>query len=224
MRNPFRFAVDETTGDLWFGEVGWNTWEEVDHGVKGGNYGWPCFEGNAVNVTYQSAGECLSLPPGSARFPYVTWNHSVGTAAIGGPFYTGTLYPQQYQGNYFYADYTGNFIRRIVFDGNRNPIQATSFATNVASPVSLELGPDGMIYYNSFTTGEIRRIRFNGPVANASANPTYGYSPLTVSFSSVGSREPRRRLAHVSLGLRRRPDVDGSRTRSTRTSAPASRR
>ena len=68
VRNPFRFAVDEATGDLWFGEVGWNTWEEVDHGVKGGNYGWPCFEGNAVNITYQSAPECLALPPGSVRF------------------------------------------------------------------------------------------------------------------------------------------------------------
>ncbi len=190
VRNPFRFAVDEATGDLWFGEVGWNTWEEVDHGVKGGNYGWPCFEGNAVNITYQSAAECLALPPGSVRFPYVTWDHSVGTAAIGGPFYTGTLYPQQYQGNYFYADYTGNFIRRIVFDSDHNPVTATSFATNVAAPVSLELGPDGMIYYNSFTTGQIRRIRFNGPVANASATPTFGYSPLAVSFSSVGSLNP----------------------------------
>ena len=171
MRNPFRFAVDEATGDLWFGEVGWNTWEEVDHGVKGGNYGWPCFEGNAGQRQRTSPRRGVSvarrLVP--SAFRTCTWNHTVGTAAIGGPFYTGTLYPQQYQGNYFYADYTGNFIRRIVFDGNRNPIQATSFATNVASPVSLELGPDGMIYYNSFTTGEIRRIRFNGPVANASA-------------------------------------------------------
>jgi glucose/arabinose dehydrogenase/chitodextrinase len=190
VRNPFRFAVDEATGDLWFGEVGWNTWEEVDHGVKGGNYGWPCWEGNAVNVTYQSAGECLALQPGDVRFPYVTWDHSVGTAAIGGPFYTASLYPQQYQGNYFYADYSGNFIKRIVFDSQHNPVNATSFATGVPAPVSLELGPDGMIYYNSFTTGEIRRIRFNGPVAKASANPVYGYSPLAVSFSSAGSVNP----------------------------------
>ena len=190
VRNPFRFSVDPVTGDIWFGDVGWNTWEEIDHGVKGGNFGWPCFEGNAVQVSFQSAPECLALPPGTVKFPFVTWDHSVGSAAIGGPFYTGTLYPQQYQGSFFYADYTGNFIKRIVFDAQRNPVGATSFATDVQAPVSLEVGPDGMIYYNSFTTGEIRRIRYNGPVAVASGNPTYGYSPLTVSFSSVGSLNP----------------------------------
>jgi PKD repeat protein len=47
-----------------------------------------------------------------------------------------------------------------------------------------------MLYYLSFTTGQIRRIRFNGPVAAASANPTSGLSPLTVSFSSAGSTDP----------------------------------
>ena len=139
----------------------------------------------------------------------MTWDHSVGTAAIGGPFYTGTLYPQQYQGSFFYADYTGNFIKRIVFDAQHNPVGATSFATDVQSPVSLEVGPDGMIYYNSFTTGEIRRIRYNGPVAVASATPKYGYSPLTVSFSSVGSAESRRRDADLPVELRRRGDLDG---------------
>ena len=174
VRNPFRFSVDPVTGDIWFGDVGWNTWEEIDHGVKGGNYGWPCFEGNAVQVTYQSAPECLALPPGSVKFPFVTWDHSVGSAVIGGPFYSGTLYPQQYQGSFFYADYTGNFIKRIVFDAQHNPVGATSFATDVQAPVSLEVGPDGMIYYNSFTTGEIRRIRYNGPVAVASATRRTG--------------------------------------------------
>ena len=56
--------------------------------------------------------------------------------------------------------------------------------------MTLEMGPDGMLYYLSFTTGQIRRIRFNGPSASASATPTYGYSPLSVAFSSAGSVDP----------------------------------
>ena len=101
-------------------------------------------------------------------FPYLTYDRSVGSAVIGGPFYNATLYPAQYRGNFYFADYTGNFIKRIPFDAQHNPLGTVSFATDVAAPVSLAVGPDGMIYYLSFTTGQIRRIRFNGPVAVAS--------------------------------------------------------
>ena len=79
----------------------------------------------------------------------------------------------------------------MVFDANHHPVSVQPFATDVQSPVNITLGPDGMLYYLSFTTGEVRRIRFNGPVAAASATtPTNGYSPLTVSFSSAGSSNP----------------------------------
>ena len=123
--------------------------------------------------------------------PYETYNHSTGaTAVIGGPFYNATAYPQQYRGNYFYADYTGNFIKRVVFDVAHNPVGIQTFATNVAAPVSLAVGPEGFIYYLSFTTGDIRRIRPSGPAAAATATPRYGMSPLTVSFSSAGTTNP----------------------------------
>ena len=35
VRNPFRFTVNEANGDIWFGDVGWNTWEEVNRGARG---------------------------------------------------------------------------------------------------------------------------------------------------------------------------------------------
>ena len=187
VRNPFRFTVNEANGDIWFGDVGWNTWEEVNRGARGTNHGWPCFEGNLPQITYQSAPECLTLAQASVTFPYLAYDRSVGSAVIGGPFYNATLYPAPYRGNFYFADYTGNFIKRIPFDAQNNPLGTVSFATDVAAPVSLAVGPDGMIYYLSFTTGEIRRIRFNGPVAVASGAPKFGYSPLTVAFSSAGS-------------------------------------
>jgi glucose/arabinose dehydrogenase len=43
LRNPWRFTFDSATGDLWIGDVGQNSWEEVDfqpRGKGGQNYGW----------------------------------------------------------------------------------------------------------------------------------------------------------------------------------------
>ena len=48
--------------------------------------------------------------------PFYTYDHSTGSAVIGGPFYTGTAYPPQYRDNFFFGDYSGNFIKRVVFD------------------------------------------------------------------------------------------------------------
>jgi chitodextrinase len=190
VRNPFRFSIHPVTGEIWFGDVGWNTWEEVDRGVKGANYGWPCYEGAGTVSAYQNQAPCNTLPASAVTGPYHTYNHSVGSTAIGGPFYTATAYPQQYWGNFFFCDYAGGFIKRVTFDANGNPTGVQPFATNVDSPVGLVLGPDGMIYYLSFNSGQIRRIVSNGPSAQASATPRYGYSPLAVSFSSVGSQNP----------------------------------
>jgi glucose/arabinose dehydrogenase/fibronectin type 3 domain-containing protein len=190
VRNPFRFDLQPGTDHLWFGDVGWNNWEEINEGVRGGNYGWPCYEGNNAQPTFQQQySQCQALAPSAVTAPYHTYDHSVGTAAIGGPFYTGTRYPAQFQNNFFFADYSGDFIKRVVFDADNNPIGVQPFATNVEAPVSLVVGPDDMIYYLSFTTGEVRRIRFNGPSASASATPRSGYSPLQVDFSSAGSAD-----------------------------------
>ena len=185
VRNPFGYSVQAETGEIYFGDVGWNTWEEVNHGGAGANFGWPCYEGNGAQPFFQSQypGQCAlsSVTP-----PFHTYDHGSGSAVIGGPFYTGTAYPQQYRNNYFFADYTGNFIKRVVFDAQDHPVSVQPFATDVQNPVALTLGPDGMIYYLSFTTGEIRRIRFDGPVAKAAGTPTNGPSPLSVSFSAPG--------------------------------------
>jgi chitodextrinase len=122
--------------------------------------------------------------------PLLAYPRSEGSAVIGGAFYTATNYPEVYRGSYFFADYVGDWIRRVVFDANGNPTSISTFATEVGSPVTLELGPDGNLYYISFTTGQIRRIRFNGPNAVATASPSSGYSPLQVFFSSQGSSAP----------------------------------
>jgi glucose/arabinose dehydrogenase len=192
VRNPFGFSLEPTTEEIFFGDVGWNTWEEVNHGGRAQNFGWPCFEGNLAQSTYQAnfPSVCGPLAQSSVTPPFYTYDHNSGSAVIGGPFYTGSLYPEDYHGNFFFGDYSGNFIKRVVLDDQHKPVSVQPFATNVAAPVSMSVGPDGMLYYLSFTAGEVRRVRYNGPVAQAAATPKYGYSPLSVSFSSAGSVNP----------------------------------
>ena len=114
----------------------------------------------------------------------------VGNTVIGGPFYTATLYPEVYRGNWFITDYVAGWIRRLVFDGAGTLTSTVPFATGLSGPVDLELGPDGLLYYVSIVTGQVKRIRYNGPAAVAAATPSSGLSPLTVNFSSAGSSDP----------------------------------
>jgi glucose/arabinose dehydrogenase len=192
VRNPFGFALEPTTDEIFFGDVGWTSWEEVDHGSRAQNFGWPCFEGNGAQTSYQASfpGACGPLAQGSVTAPFYSYDHNTGSAVIGGPFYTASLYPDAYHGNFFFGDYSGNFIKRVVLDDQHEPVSVQPFATDVTAPVAISAAPDGTLYYLSFTTGEVRRIRYNGPVAQATATPKYGYSPLTVSFSSAGTVNP----------------------------------
>jgi glucose/arabinose dehydrogenase len=191
LRNPFRFDLHPTTGQVYACDVGWNTWEEVDRIAPGSNYGWPCYEGADPQPQYQSLfpSSCGpgALPPASVVPPLYTYNHSQGSAAVGCTFYSGSAYPSQYQNNFFFSDYTGGFMRRLVLDGSGGIAENQLFATDIGSPVGAAVGPDGLLYYVDFVTGQIRRIVRNAPIAAASATPTSGYSPLQVTFSSAGS-------------------------------------
>ena len=192
LRNPYRFALHPTTGEPYIGDVGWNNWEEQNRG-RGANFGWACFEGNDPQPQYQAnfSTECRSISAASVTKPLYTYSHAVGAAAIGGAFYTGTQYPTQYRNNYFFADYVGDWIRRMTFDSSGNVVSVQTFATGLSGLVMLEMGPDGALYYISLETGQVRRLRYaNGPVAVASATPTSGMAPLLVNFSSNGSSSP----------------------------------
>ena len=46
LRNPFNFAIDRSNGRIHLNDVGQDSWEEVNQGVAGSNYGWPQTEGN----------------------------------------------------------------------------------------------------------------------------------------------------------------------------------
>ena len=200
LRNPFRASYDATSGRMYIGDVGGNDYatakEEINVGAAGANYGWPNNEGSCPTP-------CVS--------PIYAYPHLGRDASVTGGFvYRGSQFPASYRGDYFFADYTQNWIRRLELDAGGNFVSVENFEPadgSVDGPygdiVCLAEGPDGAIYYidlgyddNSQTFGQskIRRIRFTqgnqSPVAISSADPTTGAVPLNVSFSSAGSLDP----------------------------------
>ena len=183
LRNPYRWALHPTRDEILIGDVGWNTWEELDRGQRGKNYGWPCFEGFLATPEYQAQlPACVTVPQSSVTMPLVAWAHDdaspslpgfdpsfLGNTAVGGTVYTGGTYPQLYQGNLFYGEYTDGWIRRLLFDAAGNMTANQLFATGVNGLVSIEQGPDGLLYYVDFPAGQVKRIKFNGPVAKITA-------------------------------------------------------
>jgi glucose/arabinose dehydrogenase/regulation of enolase protein 1 (concanavalin A-like superfamily) len=192
LRNPYRFSVHPQTGEVYIGDVGWGAWEEVNRG-RGANFGWPCYEGPNPQPRYQTAfpQQCGALPQSAVTKPLYAYDHAQGVSVTGGPIYDGTQFPAQYRGNYFFADYGGAWIRRMILDASGNVSDVRTFATDVTAPVTLEVGPDGALYFITFTTGQLRRIRYGAlPTAAAAASIPNPAAPYTVAFSSAGSSDP----------------------------------
>ncbi|MEX0616987.1 MAG: PQQ-dependent sugar dehydrogenase [Candidatus Woykebacteria bacterium] len=179
LRNPFTFAVDPATGKIFLNDVGAGAWEEVNDIQKGKNYGWPNCEGPQGS----GVGSCNNS---AFTYPIYSYPHSGSSAITGGTFYRGTQFPADFDGDYFFADYIQNFIRKLEPSNN----QVTSFATGASNPVDLKIGPDGSLYYLDISDGTVYKIQKGAPTAVANANLTSGNAPLTVSFSGLGSTDP----------------------------------
>jgi PKD repeat protein/glucose/arabinose dehydrogenase len=217
MRNPFRFTIRPNTDHVWIGDVGWNDWEEInrilDPTATAVNFGWPCYEGQSRQPGYDGANldicENLYAEPGADTKPYFTYHHSskvvstdscpTGSSSIAGlefEYYAGGTYPAEYEEALFFADYSRDCIWVMPkgADGHPAPGQIRQFVGGAANPVFLEIGPGGDLFYVDYDGGTIRRISFfstNGPpTAVATATPTTGNAPLTVSFDGSGSSDP----------------------------------
>ena len=188
LRNPFRFTQRPGTDELWVGDVGWNTWEEINRVVSptsatASNFGWPCYEGASPQSGYKAAGLnlCSSLysAPGSVVAPYYTYNHSAcvvdytgchsgGSSVTGVAFYQGGSYPAQYDGALFFADHTRDEIWAMLpgANGLPDPAKLQSFVGVDAAggaaghPVDLKIGPGGDLFYVDMEDGTVHRITY----------------------------------------------------------------
>jgi glucose/arabinose dehydrogenase len=149
LRNPFTFAVQPGTGRIFINDVGQNTWEEINDGLAGSNYGWPATEGPTSDPAYRS--------------PLFAYDHSQGCAISGGAFYNPVTaqFPAEYAGKYFFTDFCGGWIRRL--DPATGAV--SGFASGLASfPVDLKVDAAGSLYYISrgtgATTGAVYRVDY----------------------------------------------------------------
>ncbi len=156
LRNPFTFAVQPGTGRIHINDVGQNTWEEINLGVAGANYGWPTTEGPTSNPLF--TGPLLAYrhsatnPPGSGPGGFFT-----GCAIAGGTFYPDTgPFPAAYRGNYFFADLCTNFVARLDL-ANGNAVY--SFGAVTGGPVDMLVANDGALLV--LTRDSI--VRFSAP-------------------------------------------------------------
>jgi PKD repeat protein len=200
-RNPFRFSLKPgSSSTLYIGEVGWNSYEEVDVAKGGENFGWPCWEGPATfRNGYDALSQCQGLyanPPAKLTAPLYYWNHfnSGGDASMGGVVYTGSSYPTDYQGAYFFADHVVGRLWSLRTDGNDAIVRApetNGFGNAIGLPVGFRSGPNGDIFFADIGSGNIQRLRYaagnRAPTAVATADKLAGNAPLTVAFDGSGS-------------------------------------
>ena len=150
LRNPWRFAFDRLTGDLYIADVGQNAWEEVDFqsaaSPGGENYGWRIMEG----------AHCTNLDPcnqAGLTLPVVEYSHSLGCSITGGHVYRGAAFPCSY-GTYFYSDYCSGRIWGLRRNGMTweatqlydAPFNITTFGEDEAGTLWVSDHGGGVIY------------------------------------------------------------------------------
>jgi glucose/arabinose dehydrogenase len=143
LRNPFRWSFDRQTGDLIIGDVGQEKKEEIDFvppgGASGGNFGWPCREGNIVGPK-----PCTLANPISS---VLTYDHpSAGAAVIGGYVVHDPNMPG-FAGRYIYADFISGKFRSVrLATGSATEDRPEGAAALVNQPVAFGEDAAGGLY------------------------------------------------------------------------------
>jgi hypothetical protein len=182
LRNPFTIAFQPGTGVLFINDVGQSSFEEIDRGVAGANYGWPNTEGFS--------------PPGVAgvTYPIYTYSHGTGplqgNAITGGAFYdpASVSFPAQYTGDYFFGDFVTGRI--FVRDAATGTVSTFADPTAGGGVVDLDVLPDGRLLYLSITSGAIFQISAGPPVAPTPVDPVNPVSPVKLIAAGTGPGTP----------------------------------
>ena len=149
VRNPFTFAFNPVTGRMFIDDVGANTWEEIDDGIAGSNYGWPITEGPTTDPQFRS--------------PLFAYEHGVpssegGIAITGGSFYQppAATFPTRFVGGYFFSDLGGGWVHLF----NPKTGAESDFASGFDEPVDLKVDAEGNLFVLDHGDGTVHEISF----------------------------------------------------------------
>lgn len=154
LRNPWRFAFDRRTGQLWIADVGQGRYEEVNRAPdglgRGANYGWARMEGRHC---YPSGEGCAR--PGFV-LPVAEYDHSLGCSVTGGYVYRGTRFPSLV-GVYLFGDYCSGRLWGVASGGpdEQEPVLLAETGRTISS-----FGEDdaGELYLTDLAAGSLWRI------------------------------------------------------------------
>jgi glucose/arabinose dehydrogenase len=161
LRNAFRFTFDPLTELPVLGDVGWGTWEEINTGVAGSNFGWPYIEGPNRTGGYQNLAQAISFynngnrnNPGdqTAVFPLLSRSHGApdnANAIMVGDFYNSNTL--------MFGDVNGGTLYAATLNASRQISNVQVFDANLPYVVDMEMGPDGRLYGLDLVTGSILR-------------------------------------------------------------------
>ncbi len=156
LRNPWRLSFDRANNDLWIGDVGQSTYEEVDHlpGTTGGrNLGWDCREGNLNTVSKYGGSYCSGR---TFTAPVWTYGRSSGCAIIGGYVYRGSRWRTLLDGVYIYGDYCDGHIWGLARDSAGRWVNALLYG-NAGQILTFGQDLAGEVYLGT-AAGKVFRI------------------------------------------------------------------
>jgi glucose/arabinose dehydrogenase len=161
LRNPWRLTVDQFTGQLLIGETGLSSYEEINSGGPGENFGWPFYEGgqgaNIPTPGYSALAAALDFyQNGTATPAEIALQHQAGSdaVALGDILYNGDL-GFQYEGDVFFNDVYRGVVRHANIDANGHLFGIEIFVTGAAFVVDIQQGPDGSLYYVNLYQGTV---------------------------------------------------------------------
>ena len=201
LRNPFRAEWDFIYGKFYMGEVGGNqaslSEEDLHYAaldLPATNHGWPYCEGTS-GTSVNSTTPCSP----AHRPPIFSYPRNSGSSITGGEVYRGSMFPAEWQGVYFYGDYTRDFIRYLTLDSTGSAVTGDyAFKPSGALPGNtnavtyIGVGSDGALYYSLYSSDQIRRIVHSGAnlapkIDTISVTPLTGTAPLLVDLNATVS-------------------------------------
>lgn len=196
-RNPWRFSFDPETGDLYCGDVGAFTFEEINRVERGGNYGWPFMDGPDRYPLFKD----FDLPSGFE--PKASWLHyrrgasdSQGNCVIGGLVYRGRAMPELV-GSYLYGDFTRGHIWAAREEGGEVVARRLTGNTSVSA---FGIDPrDGEVLVVNYRSGRIRKLVHVDPEVAVTRFPQR--LSEVGAFASLQSLEPAAGVTPYSINV-----------------------